>query len=90
MECNATEFVIEVGSLYDSFKSIQDMRKKRGIRYSLPTLLLLIVLAKLCGQDKPYGIADWVKQREDMLVAVLSLNYLRAAPQYIRTDIGTL
>ena len=77
MECNTTEFVIDVGSLYDSFSSIQDVRKKRGIRYSLPTLLLLVVLAKLCGQDKPYGIADWVKQRKEMLLEVLQLGYPR-------------
>jgi len=72
-----TEFVIDIGSLYDSFSSIQDARKRRGIRYSLPTLLLLVVLAKLCGQDKPYGIADWVKQRQEMLVEVLQLGYAR-------------
>jgi hypothetical protein len=38
--------------------TIKDTRKKRGIRYSLPILLLLIVLAKLRGEDKPYGIAE--------------------------------
>lgn len=75
MESNTTEFVVEAGSLYDHFMRIQDRRKKRGIRYSLPTLLLLIVLAKLCGEDKPYGIADWVQSRKAMLLETLQLGY---------------
>ena len=74
MECNTTEFVVDAGSLYDYFETIKDTRKKRGIRYSLPTLLLLIVLAKLCGEDKPYGIADWVQQRKTMLLNALHLD----------------
>ena len=53
------------------------MRKKRGIRYSLPTVMLLIVLAKLCGEDNPYGIADWVKQRKEMFLESLCLDYQR-------------
>jgi predicted transposase YbfD/YdcC len=77
MKCNTTEFIVDAGSLYDHFTKIEDCRKKRGIRYGLPTLLLLIVLAKLCGEDKPYGIADWVQGRKDMLLAVLQLKYPR-------------
>lgn len=77
MECNTTEFIVDAGSLYDHFETIKDMRKKRGIRYSLPTILLLIVLAKLCGEDKPYGIADWVQHRKEMLLSALRLDYPR-------------
>jgi predicted transposase YbfD/YdcC len=77
VESNITEFVVDAGSLYDHFTAIKDMRKKRGIRYSLPTILLLIVLAKLCGEDKPYGIADWVQSRKEMLLDVLQLGYPR-------------
>lgn len=77
MECNTAEFVVETGSLYDHFMKMEDSRKKRGIRYSLPTLLLLIVLAKICGEDKPYGIADWVPCRKDMLLEALQLKYPR-------------
>lgn len=77
MECNTAEFIVETGSLYDHFMKMEDRRKKRGIRYSLPTLLLLIVLAKICGEDKPYGIADWVQCRKDMLLEALQLKYPR-------------
>jgi len=77
VESNTTEFVVDAGSLYDHFMTIKDMRKKRGIRYSLPTILLLIVLAKLCGEDKPYGIADWVQSRKELLLETLQLAYPR-------------
>ena len=86
MECNITEFVIDAGSLYERFKMIEDRRKKRGIRYSLPTVLLLIVLAKLCGEDKPYGIADWVQNRKAMLVDALHLKYPRLPHHTVRMD----
>ncbi len=75
MECNTTEFIFDAGSLYDYFQKIADVRKKRGIRYNLSVVLLLVVLAKLCGQDTPYGIADWAKNRNEWLRESLSLNY---------------
>ncbi len=75
MECNTGEFIFETGSLYYHLQGIQDVRKKRGIRYSLPIVFLLVVLAKLCGQDTPFGIADWAKNRQPWLCEVLSLNY---------------
>lgn len=77
MECNTRELVIDSGSLYDHFTKVKDKRKKRGVRYQLPTVLLLIVLAKICGEDKPYGIADWVQCRKEMLLEVLQLKYPR-------------
>lgn len=75
MECNTREFVVDAGSIYDYFTTIVDVRKKRGIRYSLPTILLLTVLAKICGQDTPYGIADWAQNRKAMLLGALQLDY---------------
>lgn len=77
MECSTTRFVFDTGSLYDHFQSIQDVRKRRGIRYNLSIILLLVVLAKLCGQDTPYGIADWANNRAEWLCEVLCLNYAR-------------
>jgi predicted transposase YbfD/YdcC len=77
MESNTTEFVFEEGSLYAHLEGIQDFRKKRGIRYNLSIILLLVVLAKLCGQDKPYGIADWAQNRSEWLLEVLGLSYPR-------------
>ncbi|MEM3658408.1 MAG: transposase family protein, partial [Candidatus Hadarchaeum sp.] len=36
-------------------------------------VLLLIVLAKICGEDRPSGIAEWAKHRTEMLVEWLKL-----------------
>ena len=45
-----------------------DKRKAKGKRYLLETLLTLILLAKLGGEDKPTGISEWVAHRVDQLV----------------------
>jgi len=57
--------VIDLGSLYAAFARLLDLRKARGKRYTLALVLVLFVLAKLCGEDKPYGIAEWVQNRPD-------------------------
>lgn len=62
-----------LGSLYDRFQGLSDPRKAKGKRYSLLTLLVVIFLAKLGGQDKPSEIADWAKNHADTLVRLLQL-----------------
>jgi len=69
----ATGFIFDIGSLYAYFVRLTDPRKRRGLRYSLANLLALVILAKLCGQDKPYAIADWVKNRSELLIEALQL-----------------
>jgi predicted transposase YbfD/YdcC len=56
-------------------QEMKDVRKRRGIRYELSIIILFVVLAKLCGEDTPYGIADWVKNRSEWLCEALSLSY---------------
>ena len=34
---------------------------------------MIIVLAKLCGGDRPYGIADWAKNHREQIVELLQL-----------------
>lgn len=65
--------VFDVGSLYAEFCKLQDGRKARGKRYRMETILTLIVLAKLCGEDKLSGIAEWAKHRLEWLCEVLKL-----------------
>ena len=67
--------IISIGHLMDYLKRIKDGRKRRGIRYRLEIVLALFILAKMCGQNKPYGIADWVQQRRGYLVEVLQLKH---------------
>lgn len=65
--------IFSVGHLLAYLMRLSDRRKRRGIRYRLETVLVLFILAKLCGQDKPYGIADWIHQRRVYLVSALNL-----------------
>lgn len=74
MKCNTEEgFVFDLGSLYAYFHGLQDRRKPKGVRYSLALVLVLIVLAKMCGEDRPSGIAEWAKHRAARLVEWLKL-----------------
>lgn len=74
-EISETGIVYALGSLYDRFQRMSDPRKAKGKRYSLVTLLVLIFLAKLCGQDTPVEIADWAKNHADELAALLKLRH---------------
>jgi hypothetical protein len=65
--------IFSVGHLLAYLMRLTDSRERRGLRYRLEIVLSLFILAKLCGQNKPYGIADWVHQRQACLVSVLKL-----------------
>ncbi len=65
--------VINLSSLYGRFQRLKDQRKPKGKRYALEMILLSIFLAKLCGEDKPCGIAEWVQLRGEWLAGVLNL-----------------
>jgi len=74
MESNTrTEEVYDIGSLYTYFQTLSDSRKPRGVRYSLALILVLMVLAKLCGESHPSGIAEWVAHRGEKLAELLGL-----------------
>ena len=65
--------VFDLGGLYSEFAKLTDLRKARGKRYGLALVLVLFVLAKLCGEDHPYGIAQWVRGRSKALIGALGL-----------------
>jgi predicted transposase YbfD/YdcC len=73
MESNTEGLVIEVGSLYAHLSGLKDKRKAKGLRYRLVDLLVLMTLAKLCGEDNPSGIEEWVKNRGEQLQSLLKL-----------------
>ena len=60
--------IINVKHLLEYLRRVKDGRKRRGVRYPLEVILVLFILAKLCGENKVYGIADWVQQRSEYLV----------------------
>jgi predicted transposase YbfD/YdcC len=59
--------IFELGSVCAFFQRVSDHRHPKGKRYPLVVLLVLMLLAKLCGEDTPSGIADWVAQRVEQL-----------------------
>ena len=63
--------VFALSDLWRRLAALPDQRKRRGKRYALPVLLLLIVLAKLSGEDRPSGIADWVAHRRAPLSLIV-------------------
>ncbi len=72
-EISATGVVYEIGSVYERLGQLTDLRKARGKQYSLSTIMMLILLAKLSGQEKPVEIVDWAKNNQDRLVELLKL-----------------
>jgi predicted transposase YbfD/YdcC len=72
-EINAEGLEFDRGSVYDRLSRLTDVRKAKGKRYRLETVLLIIVLAKLCGCDRPMEIAEWANNHRDQLVKLLCL-----------------
>lgn len=70
---NGSAVLFDVGSLAARLATLTDTRHRRGKRYPLSVILLLIVLAKLAGEDHPSGIADWVRHRTDALREALGI-----------------
>ena len=61
------QVLFEVGILYDRLQTMEDQRARRGIRYPLPVFIVMVLLAKLAGEDTPHGIAEWLKHRREQL-----------------------
>jgi predicted transposase YbfD/YdcC len=76
-EINAEGMEYEKGSVYDRLCKLTDLRSVHGKRYELAAVLTIVVLAKLCGEDKPLGIAEWANHRKEELVKLLCLNWSR-------------
>jgi predicted transposase YbfD/YdcC len=70
-------YVIDLDALGRRLVSLTDTRCSKGLRYRLPPLLLLIVLAKLAGEDTPSGIASWIQSRNRQLRFALRLPWPR-------------
>lgn len=66
-----------VQSLAEHFARLTDQRDRRGVRYPLAPLLVMLLLAKLCEADKPQAIAQWVAYRADWLTQTLRLKWKR-------------
>jgi predicted transposase YbfD/YdcC len=67
-EIHANGIIYDLKSLLALLLRVTDPRKAKGKQYSIEILLMLTLLAKLCGENTPSGIADWVAYRVDQLV----------------------
>ena len=72
-EYGPSGILYDLGSAYEGLCRLTDVRKAHGKRYSLESVLMVIVMAKLCGEDTPYAIADWAKNHREQLVKLLQL-----------------
>ncbi len=70
---DADGIVFDVGSLSERLCGLQDARRRRGRRSALAVILMGVLLAKLAGENKPDGIADWVQLRSAFFVDVFQL-----------------
>lgn len=57
----------DIAELERRSAQLPDSRSKRGRIYPLSMVVVLLVLAKLAGEDKPSGIARWIRERQDLL-----------------------
>ena len=71
-------FVVDIDSLFSSLMQLHDRRDARGLRYTLVTVLVYIILAKLSGENFARGMADWVKLRKEQLAEGLGLAKVQA------------
>jgi hypothetical protein len=75
-----TANIIDIGHLLEYLQRVKDRRNRRGIRYPLEIVLALFILAKMCGENKVYGIADWVQLRSKYLIKALETECHITAP----------
>lgn len=58
-EISAEGVIYDKGSIHGRLQRLTDIRKARGKRYSLTTLLMIVLLAKLSGADSLTAMAEW-------------------------------
>ena len=73
----ADAVVFDVGELAAYLERVHDSRDPRGKVYPLGVILAAVVLAKLAGEDKLSGIAEWIRLRRDVLVELFNCKHRR-------------
>jgi len=69
--------VFNISDLEARLNQLTDSRDKRGKIYPLSMILTMIILAKLAGEDKPSGIAQWIQLRCDTFVRIFQCKHKR-------------
>ena len=66
-------FILDIQALYEKLGNLTDLRKPKGMRYSLAVVGLLALLANFAGQNSFEQIAAWAKGHCPELVLLLGL-----------------
>lgn len=66
-------FAFSLQALVERLHTIPDLRDPRGVRYPLPVVLTVAVLAKLAGHGKLRAVAEWAGLRAKQLCPLLGL-----------------
>jgi predicted transposase YbfD/YdcC len=66
-------FIADIQALYQKLEGLTDLRNPKGLRYSLPVIALVTLLAKFAGQNSLEEIAAWAKGHCAELVQLLGL-----------------
>jgi hypothetical protein len=74
---NTDAIVFNIADLEARLNQLPDSRDKRGKIYSLGMILTMVLLAKLSGEDKPSGIAQWIRLRCESFVELFSCKHQR-------------
>ena len=69
--------VFNIADLEARLNQLTDTRDKRGKIYSLGMILIMVILAKLSGEDKPSGIAQWIRLRCHAFVKLFNCKHQR-------------
>jgi predicted transposase YbfD/YdcC len=64
---------VDAQTLYAVLDQVKDKRKARGKRYETALVLTLLLLAKMSGQSRMSGIAQWARLRIEWVKAHLPL-----------------
>lgn len=74
-------FAFSLLALAQRLERLSDRRKPQGVRYLLPVLLTIAVLAKLAGQSRREPMADWARLRATELARRFGLKRVRMPHQ---------
>ncbi len=64
-------FAFSLQALVEKLHTVPDLRHPRGVRYPLPVVLTVAVLAKLAGHGKLRDVAEWAGLRAEQLCSLL-------------------
>src|SRR5436305_2806367 len=67
-------FAFSLQALVDKLHTVKDLRDPRGVRYPLPVVLTVEVLAKLAGHSQLRSVAEWAGLRSEQLCPLLGFS----------------